>query len=120
MQIANSSFKKNICLKRNTPEKDIEELHIFDFETVQRTLEHEVSFAMAMKSSGQVISFKEYNACEDFCGFLISESDKGFTAIALIVKALDGQFALAYLLKQVLKPKIAPSGSKIPRLSWNL
>lgn len=112
-------LEKHLCfLKKIAPKKSSEKLIFFDFETDQSTGEHEVNFAMAMYSSGEEFVFKGYDACEQFCNFLFSDQHKGYTAVAHNMKAFDGQFIMAYLLKQGMKPKIIPNGSKVMKIEF--
>lgn len=113
----NFFLEKHLCvLKRIPPKKENENLLFFDFETDQSTNEHIINFAMAMYKNGEEVIFKGYDACEKFCKFLFTDKHKGYTAIAHNMRGFDGQFILAYLLKQGLKPQIIPNGSKIMKI----
>ena len=108
---------KHFCFLKKIPPKDpSQKLIFFDFETDQNSGEHQVNFAMAMYNDGEELVFKGYDACDQFYKFLFSEKHKGFTAIAHNMRGFDGQFILAYLLKQGLKPKVIPNGSKVMKI----
>ncbi|CAL1296390.1 unnamed protein product, partial [Larinioides sclopetarius] len=88
-------------------------LIFFDFETDQATGTHIVNFAVAQDAKGVEKIFKGYEACADFCMWLFSPTHKGFTAIAHNMKGFDGQFIMAWMLKQGTIPAIIPNGSML-------
>lgn len=55
-------------------------------------------------------------ACKDFCTWLFSSRNKGYTCIAHNSKAFDGQFILKYLVQNGVKPVVIYSESKIQYL----
>lgn len=88
-------------------------LLFFDFETDQSTGEHLVNFAVCQYMSGRELVFSGYDACEQFCKFLVSPIHKHYTAIAHNMKSFDGQFILKWMLDQGLQPAVIPNGSKL-------
>ncbi|GIX98241.1 DNA-directed DNA polymerase [Caerostris extrusa] len=57
--------------------------------------------------------FNGYSACENFCAWLFTPEHKGFTAIAHNMKGFDGQFIMAWILKQGMTPDVIPNGGLI-------
>ncbi|GIY82970.1 DNA-directed DNA polymerase [Caerostris extrusa] len=51
--------------------------------------------------------------CENFCAWLFTPEHKGFTAIAHNMKGFDGQFIMAWILKQGMTPDVIPNGGLI-------
>ncbi|GIY23146.1 DNA-directed DNA polymerase [Caerostris extrusa] len=47
--------------------------------------------------------------CENFCAWLFTPEHKGFTAIAHNMKGFDGQFIMAWILKQGMTPDVIPN-----------
>ncbi|GIY64709.1 DNA-directed DNA polymerase [Caerostris extrusa] len=52
-------------------------------------------------------------SCENFCAWLFTPEHKGFTAIAHNMKGFDGQFIMAWILKQGMTPDVIPNGGLI-------
>lgn len=72
-----------------------------------------MNYAIVHSFNGEENVFKGYKACEEFCSFLFTPRHKNYTAIAHNLKGFDGQFILSWLLKQGVKPKIIPNGTKL-------
>ncbi|GIX93570.1 DNA-directed DNA polymerase [Caerostris darwini] len=100
-------------LKKNSPKRPNERLIFFDFETDQSSGEHIVNFALAQYADGTEKMFNGYSACENFCAWLFTLEHKGFTAIAHNMKGFDGQFIMAWILKQGITPDVIPKGGLI-------
>ncbi|GBN93225.1 hypothetical protein AVEN_210736-1 [Araneus ventricosus] len=79
---------------------------------MQETGEHIVNFAVLQYFGGEVV-FEGKDTVKKFYEFLFSRRHEGYTAIAHNLKGYDGQFILAHLLTQGIKPQIITSGSKI-------
>ncbi|GIX70317.1 DNA-directed DNA polymerase [Caerostris darwini] len=100
-------------LKKISPKRPNERLIFFDFETDQSSGEHIVNFALAQYADGTEKMFNGYSACENFCAWLFTLEHKGFTAIAHNMKGFDGQFIMAWILKQGITPDVIPNGGLI-------
>ncbi|GIY37202.1 DNA-directed DNA polymerase [Caerostris darwini] len=99
-------------LKKMSPKRPNERLIFFGFEMDQSSGEHIVNFALAQYADGTEKKFG-YSACENFCAWLYTPEHKGFTAIARNIKGFDGQFIMAWILKQGMTPDVIPNGELI-------
>ncbi len=87
-----SKFKDNCC---SYTKKYI----FFDYEAQQETGIHVPNLIIAEYYSGETFTFKTN---DEFCNWLVSKQDKGYTAIALHAHGYDSHFILQYCINNTV------------------
>ena len=103
-------MKKTTCKGGYQCKTYTEKYMFFDFECNQETGVHEVNLAVLQDFEGKEWVFK--NSTE-FCNFVFSDKNKGYTLIAHNAKGYDSQFILKWCVENSIKPYCIYAGTKI-------
>ena len=102
---------KNTSCKGGDGSKTYTEKYMFfDFECNQETGVHEVNLAVVKDFEGKEWVFKDST---EFCNFVFSDKNKGYTLIAHNSRGYDSQFILKWCVENSIKPYCIYAGTKI-------